>query len=158
MVPQNINNQYPLVNGTKILLGVVWPDHHVAFPDFLDPTGQTNQWWSNEFAKFREVRKGSIIGTKFFQTVAIDGVWIDMNEISNFNTGFYNSTSQKIYHIKSPRNQPLLCPISGPDAEFDAPPYLTYSVYTNGPQVSAIEKNSIFLSSSLQLIQFVCVQ
>jgi alpha-glucosidase (family GH31 glycosyl hydrolase) len=140
MVPQNINNQYPLVNGTKILLGVVWPDHHVAFPDFLDPTGQTNQWWSNEFAKFREVRKGSIVGTKIFQTVAIDGVWIDMNEVSNFNTGFYNSTSQKIYHIKSPRDQPLLCPISGSDAEFDAPPYLTYSVYTNGPQVSDREK------------------
>jgi hypothetical protein len=34
---------------TKIMLGVVWPDKHVAFPDFLDPTNVTNDWWSNEF-------------------------------------------------------------------------------------------------------------
>uniref|UniRef100_A0A914E862 P-type domain-containing protein n=1 Tax=Acrobeloides nanus TaxID=290746 RepID=A0A914E862_9BILA len=120
MVPQSIQNQYPLVNGTKIMLGVVWPDKHVAFPDFLDPTAQTNQWWVNEFATFR-------------QTVAIDGIWIDMNEPSNFNTQFYNSNSTTKGKYPS---QDLSCPISGPDSEYDTPPYLTWSGYYNGPHVS----------------------
>lgn len=55
MVPQDINGQYPMVAGTKIMLGCVWPDKHVAFPDFLDPTGNTNDWWVNEFKEFRKV-------------------------------------------------------------------------------------------------------
>ena len=54
-----------------------------------------------------------------------------MNEPSNFNTQFYNSTAKD----KSP-SQYLSCPISGPDSEYDAPPYLTWSGNYNGPNVS----------------------
>lgn len=34
------------------MLGHVWPPKHAAFPDFLDPSGKTTQWWVEEFAKF----------------------------------------------------------------------------------------------------------
>jgi alpha-glucosidase (family GH31 glycosyl hydrolase) len=48
----------------------VWPDA-VHFPDFMYPP--TQQWWSTEIGKFL---------TNLFP---VDGLWIDMNEPSNFN-------------------------------------------------------------------------
>ncbi|VDM72107.1 unnamed protein product [Strongylus vulgaris] len=53
-VKASINSLYPLVNGTKIMLGVVWPDRHTAFPDFLDPSGKTASWWIDELVRFRQ--------------------------------------------------------------------------------------------------------
>ncbi|VDK54667.1 unnamed protein product [Cylicostephanus goldi] len=53
-VMNSTNSLYPLVNGTKIMLGVVWPDNHTAFPDFLDSSGNTAKWWIAELVKFRE--------------------------------------------------------------------------------------------------------
>ncbi|RCN34475.1 glycosyl hydrolase, family 31 [Ancylostoma caninum] len=49
-VMRNIQDQYPLAKDTKIMLGVVWPDRHVAFPDFLD--NNTAKWWTEEFIRF----------------------------------------------------------------------------------------------------------
>ncbi|EYB90855.1 hypothetical protein Y032_0213g2291 [Ancylostoma ceylanicum] len=49
-VMRNIQDQYPLAKNTKIMLGVVWPDRHVAFPDFLD--NNTAKWWTQEFVRF----------------------------------------------------------------------------------------------------------
>ena len=53
MVPPNVNNIYPLTNGTKLMLGKVWPTKHVIWPDFTDPI--TQSWWANEFALFHKV-------------------------------------------------------------------------------------------------------
>ncbi|XP_072044621.1 lysosomal alpha-glucosidase-like isoform X1 [Amphiura filiformis] len=55
----------------KPLIGKVWPGT-TAFPDFFNP--KTKQWWTDTVKTFHK-------------TVPFDGMWIDMNEPSNFVSG-----------------------------------------------------------------------
>ncbi|KAG2172345.1 hypothetical protein INT43_004887 [Umbelopsis isabellina] len=56
-------------------LGVVWPGVTV-FPDWFN--SDTQKYWNNEFSIFFDAKKG----------VNVDGLWIDMNEPSNFPCNF----------------------------------------------------------------------
>uniref|UniRef100_A0A7I4Y3Y9 P-type domain-containing protein n=1 Tax=Haemonchus contortus TaxID=6289 RepID=A0A7I4Y3Y9_HAECO len=116
-VMHSIQDKYPLVKDTKIMLGVVWPDRHVAFPDFFDPTNVTQSWWIQEFSLYH-------------QQVPFDGIWIDMNEPANFGTNEANP-----WYFDSPDHpddQPLMCPMNSTDGEWDMPPFKTHAVYNYG--------------------------
>jgi alpha-glucosidase len=52
-------------------LGIQWPGT-VAWPDWFAPN--TSKWWTNEVHRFFDAETG----------IDIDGIWVDMNEASNF--------------------------------------------------------------------------
>uniref|UniRef100_A0A6I8P631 Maltase n=1 Tax=Ornithorhynchus anatinus TaxID=9258 RepID=A0A6I8P631_ORNAN len=58
-------------DGVTPLIGEVWPGPTV-FPDYSNPACM--QWWAQEFHLFH-------------QQLTFDGIWIDMNEVSNFANG-----------------------------------------------------------------------
>jgi alpha-glucosidase len=70
LVPHNIQDQYPLVKDKTFMLGVVWPDHHAAFPDFYDDTNVTQKWWISEIKRLHNET-----GVNF------DGIWIGESDI-----------------------------------------------------------------------------
>lgn len=76
-------------DGVTPLIGEVWPGKTV-FPDYTNP--QCAVWWANEFKLFHN-------------QVEFDGIWIDMNELSNFVDGSLSgcSTSNLNYPPFIPR-------------------------------------------------------
>ncbi|KFR15019.1 Maltase-glucoamylase, intestinal [Opisthocomus hoazin] len=65
-------------DGVTALIGEVWPGETV-FPDFTST--ECTSWWVEECKLFYDV-------------VPYDGIWIDMNEISNFIPGSTNGCAQ----------------------------------------------------------------
>ncbi|CAF4136985.1 unnamed protein product, partial [Rotaria sordida] len=61
-------------NSTEPIIGQVWPGLTV-FPDFTNAS--TVEWWTN-------------IAATFHDTIPFDGIWIDMNEPSNFIDGSHD--------------------------------------------------------------------
>ncbi|WOL03392.1 putative alpha-glucosidase [Canna indica] len=68
-------------------LASVWPGQ-VHFPDFLNPAAR--EFWAREIAMFR-------------QKLPVDGLWVDMNEASNFDTSSrpLNSLDEPPYKINN---------------------------------------------------------
>ena len=73
------------------LVGVVWPGTTV-FPDFTHPNA--SQWWA-------------LCAKSFHDIIPFDGIWIDMNEPSNFVEGSItgcNKSDRFNYPPYTPRN------------------------------------------------------
>lgn len=66
-------------------VGNVWPGDTV-FPDFLSQVGR--DYWRKQV-------------DRFLQGVPVDGLWIDMNEVSNFKSG---SGGDPDYHVNNDNN------------------------------------------------------
>ncbi|KHN73908.1 Sucrase-isomaltase, intestinal [Toxocara canis] len=118
LVQTETNSLYEGTKGKKIMLGVGWPNEHVAFPDLMDSLPQTSKWWSDELQLF-------------YSKVRFDGVWLSMNEPASFGTNeqnpwYYNDTAQ---HSKI---APLNCPLRGPFSKYDNPPFKTANSYYYG--------------------------
>uniref|UniRef100_A0A8C5XAY3 Maltase-glucoamylase n=1 Tax=Microcebus murinus TaxID=30608 RepID=A0A8C5XAY3_MICMU len=64
-------------DGVTPLVGEVWPGRTV-FPDYTNPNCAV--WWAKEFELF-------------YNQVEFDGIWIDMNEVSNFVDGSVSGCS-----------------------------------------------------------------
>lgn len=58
------------ING-ETFIGQVWPND-AAFPDFFAPAGIS--WWQDNLSKMHD-------------KIQFDGLWLDMNEASNFCVG-----------------------------------------------------------------------
>lgn len=77
-------------NGSNYL-GKVWPGD-VYFPDFFHPS--SGPYWTNEIRLFRDL-------------LAVDGLWIDMNEAANFITSPSNPNStfdNPLYRFNNGKN------------------------------------------------------
>ncbi|XP_023025858.2 lysosomal alpha-glucosidase [Leptinotarsa decemlineata] len=74
-------------------IGKVWNKHSTVWPDFTDPNGVT--YWT-------------LMLKKLHDQVKFDGVWIDMNEPSNFLSGSFNGCPQS-----SLENPPYLPGVDG---------------------------------------------
>lgn len=91
-------------------LGQVWPGP-TYFPDFFHPAAQN--YWTEQLRSFHDM-------------VPVDGIWIDMNEVSNFCN--VDGRGQVCYN---PGNCPgesqttccLVCSTVDPNNRYDFPPY-----------------------------------
>eukprot|EP00475_Leptophrys_vorax_P036702 TRINITY_DN6246_c0_g1_i1.p1 TRINITY_DN6246_c0_g1~~TRINITY_DN6246_c0_g1_i1.p1 ORF type:complete len:932 (-),score=235.95 TRINITY_DN6246_c0_g1_i1:106-2901(-) len=82
-----------------VFIGKVWPGT-TAFPDFFHPN--TSDYWY-----------GLIKG--FLDTTPLDGLWIDMNEISNFCNGFCNALdTEEVISTNEADDSSVFDPVSPP--------------------------------------------
>eukprot|EP01038_Epipyxis_sp_PR26KG_P006616 gene6616-9083_t len=85
-------------------LGEVWPGA-TYFPDFIHPNAK--DYWTNQLNNFHKL-------------VSFDGIWIDMNEVSNF----CNSDGMgQVCELSQACNYCVECSTVEPTNKYDFPPY-----------------------------------
>uniref|UniRef100_A0A0N5AK16 Maltase n=1 Tax=Syphacia muris TaxID=451379 RepID=A0A0N5AK16_9BILA len=129
MAEGTATEMYESTRNTKIMLSVVWPYHHTAFPDFFDPDDITQRWWIDELKNYHN-------------QIPFDGIWIDMNEPAAFGTNEDNP-----WYLSSERNlTSLKCnEFEEAYAVYDDPPYKTHSAYRYGSDVLLSQKTLCML-------------
>ncbi|KAG6617575.1 family 31 glycoside hydrolase [Phytophthora cinnamomi] len=91
----------------KPYLGQVWPGP-TYFPDFFHPDAQS--YWAEQF-------------TQMHALMAFDGIWIDMNELSNFCNGLNCSRSANVT-CPNASSQTTCCLVCADDeSEWNSPPF-----------------------------------
>ena len=102
----------------------MWPGP-TYFPDWF--AANATRWWTQELSRFHEL-------------AAFDGIWIDMNEVSNF----CNDAGTSQICVLDPNNSCpdnsccLICSTPEPDNQYDFPPFVpnTYMQTMSGKTVS----------------------
>ena len=98
--------------GADVAIAQVWPGP-TAFPDFLKPNAR--EWWAR-------------LVKSFLDEVPVSGLWIDMNEPSNFCNGGTKCTVPPNCPI--PGQQTTCClQCDAPSTKYDLPPY---RIHNNG--------------------------
>ncbi|XP_064607330.1 maltase-glucoamylase-like [Liolophura sinensis] len=113
--PADATPPYGSVDDDRSVLGYVWPQGKVIFPDFF--RNVSRQTWIDLIVKFRD-------------TVSFDGLWIDMNEPANFGTNEERPVNwppevKPYWSLKCYGNK------------FDNPPYKTFATYTHNTEERA---------------------
>jgi alpha-D-xyloside xylohydrolase len=93
-------------------MGQVWPGP-VYFPDFLYP--KTTKWWTQEVQRFHD-------------DVPFDGMWIDMNEVSNFCSGTCTWNG-----VIEPDNTTCYLQCKPAQTKYDDPPFKLNHTGTDEP-------------------------
>lgn len=100
--------------GTEPYLGQVWPGP-TYFPDWF--ASNTTIYWQEQLAQF-------------YQLVNFDGIWIDMNEVSNFCN--YGGAGQICYTRDKAQCKSnaccLHCTTVDRDNKYDFPPFIPHTV------------------------------
>ena len=116
------------------LFGTQWPPMTVVWPDWTHP--DITSWWEDNFRRF-----GDIAGQ-------LDGVWLDMNEPSNFCNGQISQDCNG-----QPDSNRQLDPIAVPHPPVSSPTDIPLPPYEPNLASRHIESNSFNISSNLYLGQ-----
>lgn len=100
---------------SNYVISWVWPNQKLVYPDFM--RNATHNWWEKTIEAFRTNRTHG---------APIDGIWIDMNEPSSFDTN-----ELKPFNWLNPLNDeryPLFT-LKCPPNRLDDPPYRTKNTF-----------------------------
>lgn len=134
------------LNGVDPYLGQVWPGP-TYYPDWFSEN--TTYWWTNELKNFHNMAE-------------YDGLWIDMNEISNFcnvdGKGQVCTTDPDV-NCDGSTDCCLICSTPDPMNEFDFPPFTPHcsqgSLSTKTFAMSATHSNGVKEYDSHNLYGFM---
>jgi alpha-glucosidase len=122
------SNSYLLNPDGSIYYGAVWPGYTV-FADFLQ--NSTHTWWRDEVVAWH-------------QKVPIDGIWIDMSEVSSFCVGSCGTGNLTL----NPVHPPFKLPGEPGNINFDYPEGFNLTNTTEAAAASSASQSQVDATSS----------